>query len=224
MKVAIFDLDGTLILEETLPYMLKAWGKLGHSKWAQFKMTLRMLTLFTIYKIGWDSSLDKEVFRKKATIIFLELFKGMNSEEMKDFFRDYFKMLDSKINHEVVARLELAKQNGYRTILLSGGYLPFVEIVGEHFGFDEAIGSKIRYTEDGYVDYSDPVVMIMGKKKLEALEESCREIHCDWAESMALADSYYDIELLNHVGQPIAVNPDEKLKSHAEACGWEIIN
>jgi HAD superfamily hydrolase (TIGR01490 family) len=223
MKVAIFDLDGTLITVETLPFMLKAWSKLGYSKVTQVKVTIQVLFLYAIYKSGISSRFDKENFRRIGTEKFLKLFIGMNESEIKDFCRSCLEMLGENYNEKVVERFHLLRSEGYQMILLSGGYLPFVECVGNHFGFNEIIGSDIRFTEKGYIDYSDPIEVIMGKKKLSTLKARFKNVEIDWERSIALADSYYDIEILSHVGHPVAVTPDSSLKEYAIDVGWEII-
>ena len=45
----------------------------------------------------------------------------------------------------------------------------------------------------------------------------------DWKNSYAYGDSYADLPVLNLVGNPIAVKPDEKLRHIAIRKQWEII-
>ena len=56
-----------------------------------------------------------------------------------------------------------------------------------------------------------------------------------WLESMGLwwsnferswfySDSLNDLPLLSHVSDPVAVDPDNTLRSHAQAAGWPILN
>ena len=45
----------------------------------------------------------------------------------------------------------------------------------------------------------------------------------DWEASYGYADSYTDIPLLEAMGKPVAVYPDERLAAHARGQGWEII-
>jgi phosphoserine phosphatase len=63
-----------------------------------------------------------------------------------------------------------------------------------------------------------------GKYKVTRLEEYLRgTADINWAESFAYADSQPDIPLLDAVGYPVAVAPDEFLESHARERGWEIL-
>ena len=56
-----------------------------------------------------------------------------------------------------------------------------------------------------------------------------------WLESMGLwwgsfgqssfySDSHNDLPLMEKIGVPVAVDPDDKLRAHAEKMGWEIIS
>lgn len=47
-----------------------------------------------------------------------------------------------------------------------------------------------------------------------------------WSEfekTWCYSDSYNDLPLLSRVDVPVAVNPDERLRSHAEERGWQIL-
>ena len=57
----------------------------------------------------------------------------------------------------------------------------------------------------------------------------------DWLESMGLwlgyfertwfySDSHNDLPLMQHVSDPVAVDPDDILRAHANAAGWKILN
>ena len=44
-----------------------------------------------------------------------------------------------------------------------------------------------------------------------------------WSESYVYADTYTDLPLLEQVGYPVAVYPDDELVVHAQDRGWKII-
>jgi len=55
----------------------------------------------------------------------------------------------------------------------------------------------------------------------EFLESAGWEI--DSAYSFAYADTIYDVPLLESVGNPVAVCPDEELLAHARQRGWDVM-
>ena len=46
----------------------------------------------------------------------------------------------------------------------------------------------------------------------------------DFAESSFYSDSHNDLPLLQRVTRPVAVDPDEELRKHAQSRGWEVIS
>jgi phosphoserine phosphatase len=50
-----------------------------------------------------------------------------------------------------------------------------------------------------------------------------RGLQVDWTASYAYADRNTDLPLLDLVGHPVAVYPDEALRAHAQQQGWPVI-
>ena len=46
----------------------------------------------------------------------------------------------------------------------------------------------------------------------------------DFAESTFYSDSFNDLPLLSRVTHPVAVNPDQRLRAHAQAQGWRVLD
>lgn len=60
--------------------------------------------------------------------------------------------------------------------------------------------------------------------KVERLKVWLKETGGNLADSCFYSDSHNDLPLLEMVTKPIAVDPDETLRSHAEMKGWDIIS
>jgi len=60
--------------------------------------------------------------------------------------------------------------------------------------------------------------------KVERLKTWLKETGDNLADSYFYSDSHNDLPLLELVKKPVAVDPDETLRSHAEMKGWEIIS
>ena len=59
--------------------------------------------------------------------------------------------------------------------------------------------------------------------KVERLEQWLRETSHNLAGAWFYSDSHNDLPLLELVAHPVAVDPDETLRSHAETLGWDIV-
>jgi HAD superfamily hydrolase (TIGR01490 family) len=60
--------------------------------------------------------------------------------------------------------------------------------------------------------------------KVERLTEWLKQTGSNLADSCFYSDSHNDLPLLELVKKPVAVDPDDTLRSHAEMKGWDIIS
>ncbi|MFJ5769666.1 HAD family hydrolase [Psychrobacillus sp. NPDC093180] len=64
---------------------------------------------------------------------------------------------------------------------------------------------------------------VNGTRKTEHILQALEGQPIDWENSYAYGDSFSDLPVLELVGNPIAVKPEEKLLNVAKERGWEII-
>lgn len=223
MKLAIFDFDGTLCSKETLPYLMKIWDDLGYSRRRQIYVYLIIVKVLLIYKLKLDKLMDKEKFRSVCTEKFLRLFQGMTEEEIDEFFQKSSELIKEKLYPKVVEEVQKAKEQGYHTVLLSGCFTSLLEYVGKTLNMDTIIGTELNFNEELLIDYGMSMCVNSGNNKEESLKRHFKDSKINWEESCAYGDSYFDYNILNLVGKPITVNPDERLQTIANERGWEIL-
>lgn len=222
MKVAVFDFDGTIFNDETVPFLARQWYKLGYSKLTWFKAFFKMMFILAKYKSKIDKKYDKEVFRAEATMIFLHIFDGMTMDEIKAFFNKCSEEIHSLLNKDVMDEFLRKKEEGYYTILLSGCFSEMLSQITDTYIFDKVICSNINY-KDNYIDTSKDVEIVSGKNKLKHLFLNMDKEEIEFDKSYAYADSYYDRDLLELFAYPIAVNPDKTLLETATSKSWKIM-
>ena len=61
-----------------------------------------------------------------------------------------------------------------------------------------------------------------GKAKASAVRELAERENLDLTASYAYGDSTNDVPILSEVGFPCAINPDRRLRRHAQTVGWPI--
>jgi phosphoserine phosphatase len=97
--------------------------------------------------------------------------------------------------------------------------------------FDERIEDKLELTgalgtvseiADGVYTGKLAGAPLHGPAKAEAVRALAEREHLDLALCSAYSDSSNDIPMLSLVGQPVAINPDAKLRRHARALGWHV--
>lgn len=227
MKLAIFDFDGTLFPDETVPVILKEYGRLGYSRRRQAKVFMQMMTLFASYKLKLDKTLNKEIFRRKATQVVLSLFEGMTESEVDRYFEEFSVCVMKSIDPEVVKELKRHQEEGYVTVLLSGGFQPLLRPVGRQLSFDHIIGTELVYESreenQGFLQPYAPIHIVTGDNKTLELDKNFEADDIDWKNSYAYADSVYDQTVLRRVGNPVAVNPDNGLLDICTQENWRII-
>lgn len=219
MKLAVFDFDGTLSPQDTLPFLLKQWKRFGYPKIRRYRVYASVSGLYLRYKLGRGS---RENIRKEGMRKFTRIFAGMGKKEFREFLQRSSRDILPELSVDVVREVKKAKAAGYHIVLLSGCYETFLKYVGEALGIDTVIGTEMRY-QNGCVDVKTPMEIVSGEVKAKRLSACFENADVDWAGSIAYADSMSDISILEMVGKPVAVCPEQELRKIAESKGWRII-
>ena len=102
--------------------------------------------------------------------------------------------------------------------------------IAEVFGVDKLIACEVE-TVDGH-----PASAFTGRPtgtpsyregkivRVEAWLDSLGKRLSDFEHSYFYSDSHNDIPLLEKVTDPIATNPDDTLRAHAQQAGWRILD
>ncbi len=220
MKLAIFDFDGTLFKEETIPFLMDKWEELGYSKYAKTAVKKKLLKKYFLNKI---KLLSKESFRIQATLDFLKIFDGMNREEIETFFEKSCENIEDFYNEKVLAEIQKSSSDGYKLVMVSGCFQIMLDIALRDLPFENIIGTKLPITDNG-INFDQDIEIISGMKKKDMILKSFNKGLVEWKESKAYGDSLYDRYLMELTGSPTAVTPDDNLRSYAEKHNWNIID
>lgn len=224
MRIAIVDFDGTLFQAETIPFLLKHYRDSAHihviGKARYYILMLRLLILWISHRIKLGAVSDKEVFRRRATLMFLTLFHKQPQAVIQQFFSEAAKQMSQRIDKGLVDELNALQRQGYRLVLLSGCFLPLLEQVPLGIQFDVLFATQLNI--DPFFDAAQPLKILSGSNKQIALTQLEGYHQVNWGESCAYADAYYDIPILELVGRPVAVNPDPGLAKIARSRDWRI--
>lgn len=223
MKLAIFDFDGTLFLKDTLPFLLSQRKDLQCSRFSCYTIYLSLIPLFLRYKLEIVTKLSREQMKVLAVKKFNYIFKGKTEAELRAFFAGCAEKAQVLLNETIVGEVQRARAEGFHTVLLSGTYDYLLENLGRQLGFDTVIGTKMAFSQGLFDPGIDPEIVI-GDLKLKKIHARFQDREVDWQASRAYADGYSDLDLLEAVGHPVAVNPDAKLKAIAADRNWQIIS
>lgn len=223
MKLAIYDFDGTLCEEETIPFLIAFYRKNNYSYRKLGKFYLKMLGATAKYISRIDASFDKEKYRETAAKNFMILFEEMKKEEIISFFAASASELAKSFNPMVVASIEERKADDYHIVLCSGANTLLLNEVAQYIPIDTIIGTELHFLEDGTYDFNSELFVTTGKNKPIVLLDRFMNKNIDWQNSCAYGDSFYDYDILKLTGTPVAVNPDKGLREIATENGWDVL-
>lgn len=228
MKLAIFDFDGTLFPKDTLPFMLSEWKRQKYSKMKYFRFYSSLIILYIKYKILKNKSTgphQQSLEQVKITAMekFYKIFSGMTEKEVGEFMGKCAASAAGLLNSSVTDEIGRARAQGFHTVLLSGAFESFLNYAGERLQMDTVIGTKMHF-KDGMFDPDQKPEVVTGELKLVRIQERFGDEEVDWQASRAYADSFSDADILQAVGNPVAVHPDAALKAVAEEKNWEVIS
>lgn len=219
MKVAIFDFDGTLYPDETFSLMMKHLK--NHPTYSrQYRNFItKILPVYTAYKIKlYPEQKMKEVSMRT----YISTFQNNSEHEIQQFFCQLGAKMCDNLSVPVLQRLEQHRKEGYYVMLVSGAFLPLLEAVMKNIYFDCVIGTSIPFKNNQF-DTKTPVIHVHGDRKKDKIFAELANTEIDWENSFAYGDSYSDLNVLELVGNPVAVKPEVKLLEVATKRNWEVI-
>ena len=219
MRVAIVDFDGTLYAKETYQIMMDHLKEhpVYHTRYKGFFRSI--LPPYIGHKL---KIYPKHKMRERSMQIYLDALKDLSVEEMDTYFHDIAAKMRADFNPEVVSRVKQHAADGVHVMLVSGAYTPLLHIVVDGLPFDKIIGTNIPI-KNSVIDLKTPILHVQGTGKNEQIETALANKEIDWANSFAYGDSYSDLSVLDLVGNPVAVQPEEQLKVVAKKRNWKII-
>ncbi|MFH1743903.1 MAG: HAD family phosphatase [bacterium] len=149
-------------------------------------------------------------------------FIGRTPEEMRSLAERHFsERVEKRIYPK--ARREIAKfsAEGVPTALLTGTNEIIAEPVARHLGISDLLATELEIIDGRFTGFITGSFLSKEGKLKRALEY-CRAKNCSLERTAFYADSVNDLQMLERVGEPIVVNPRQKLLAIAQARNWRI--
>jgi|SRR5690625_493704 len=219
MRVAIFDFDGTLYKRETFQLLMNYLKK--HPEYNKYygRFFRSILPRFIAYKLKlYPESRMKE----RSMQIYINALQHLSKQQILTFFAEIAEIMQDDFNHKVVEKLKQHNKDNVYTMLVSGAFIPLLEPAVANYEFDQIIGTAIPFNDDTF-DQTTPIFHIQGERKKDKIFDALKDHSIDWENSYAYGDSYSDLPVLQLVGNPVAVQPDNELLTLAKRKNWHII-
>jgi putative phosphoserine phosphatase/1-acylglycerol-3-phosphate O-acyltransferase len=115
------------------------------------------------------------------------------------------------------------RETGHRVVPASSATRFQVEPMATEIGADAILCTRLE-VEDGVLTGRTEGPALWGAQKAKAAAADAHAHEVDLAASFAYADGAEDVDLLDEVGQPVAVSPHPSLREAADDRGWAVLD
>ena len=210
-QVALFDMDHTLLsLDTSMSWMrfLRRRGELPKS------YALRATWWSLQYKLAL---LDIDTF---ADRVVAELTGDPESEMLAKAEQWHRQDVADAVAPGATKALARHRESGDTVALLTGSTQYATRSVARMLDIEHVLCTELE-VHDGQLT-GKIAQRCFGPHKVRVAERWAASQGVDLDQAVFYSDSYNDVPMLSRVGQPVAVNPDPRLKRHAKARGWPV--
>ncbi len=219
-RAAFFDVDGTLTSGRTWAGFLEYYRLNGLKRATRYFYFGFHYPLFFLRRLGLIS---EGKFRGPWAANMAWFVRGDTIEEANKAWKFTIEYIEQFWREDTVGILNRHKETGDLVVLVSSGPLPMVQKTAERLGADHAIGTAFEVVNGRNTGRSlKPTCIDSYKASMTKEFLSNAGYTIDYTNSFSYADSIADLHMLDMVGNPTAVYPDENLKTLAKERGWQI--
>ena len=213
---AFFDFDGTLYNGVVAFDFLKF---LVANRLLKIREIVGLLKLFYYYALDKFSLAERYNTNKK---IYQKVI-GWNSHSLESNSRKFLESrIAHKLFHSIAKILDEHSKNGHKIIIVTTALREIVSPIRKLIKIDDIIATEVEIKNELYTGKIK--LLPVGKNRIKIIRKYCNLHNIDIKKSYAYSDHFSDIPMLENIGNPVAVNPDRKLKIYALKKGWRVIN
>jgi phosphoserine phosphatase len=191
-RLVVMDMDSTLIQQEVIDELAVALGVVEQVS----AITKRAMN----GEIDFDGALRERV----------RLLKGTPASTLKDVLERI------QLTPGAEELVRVLKRLGYRTAVISGGFIEVVEPIRQKLGLDYAFANKLEIQNDVLTGEVLGTI-INRKRKAELLETIARTERIELDQVIAVGDGANDLDMLHRAGLGIAFNAKRTVQEQAHA-------
>ena len=210
---AIFDLDRTLISGSSAPVFQRHMSEAGLGPMPDIPLADAYMRFYERFGESWVMMQSARLGSRTAKGRPIATVAGAAktaAAELKDRLQPYAQVVFDE--HRDAGRL---------LVLATTSPEPWVAPLAERLDFDAVVATKWGAADGVYTGETDGP-FVWGRAKAEAVGQWAAANNVELSKSYAYSDSYFDSPLLASVGNPVAVNPDLRLRGVALLRRWPI--
>ena len=222
MRAVFFDVDGTLTKNRVWQGLGQYFKDRGLRRWTLAFFWVYHTSLYVLYKLKIISAVG---FRAPWARHMSWLFRGYTLEQVAEIWGWITEIYTKdQWREDILEILNKHKQSGDVIFLVSGGPVGLLERIALELGADHVVGTKHEIAAGTYTGRAKGEAC-QGENKAVFTKNLIKELglDIDLGQSFAYADSESDIALLEMVGHPMVVYPDNEMRAIAGQRGWNII-
>jgi HAD superfamily hydrolase (TIGR01490 family) len=215
VALAIFDLDNTLL------------GGDSDYLWGQHLVELGAVDAETyatsnqkFYQDYVDGVLDNDAYLEFALQPLAVHAPGLLHHWRTQFIAEKIEPLILPAARELIAEHH---RRGDTLLIITATNRFITEPIAELLGIEHLLATELELLDGRYTGKTAGIPTFR-EGKITALHHWAAQHDVDLAGSWFYSDSHNDIPLLEQVEHPVAVDPDDALRQHAEQRGWPIIS
>lgn len=210
--LALFDMDGTLIDSDSDWLYLLYRRSRGQVRWHH---VLQGGWWYLAHRLGW---LDAERIADRA----LRAFTGIPEDEhADDVAACYRARVQERIASDGRTAVAHHRARGDRLAIVTAASTQSAAPLARELGIAHVIASELA-VDRGRLTGKLALPLCYGVGKLSRCQAFAAEHGISLAHATFYTDSISDLPLLEAVGQPVAVNPDRRLRRFAVQRGWPV--
>lgn len=213
MRAALFDMDRTLVRKETASLYVRYKRELGE---ARRRDLLRVTFWVAQYTFG---VIDAPEVAKRASLSLEGTSESALAMRCDDWFRRW---VEPHVCDRGRRAVESHRDRGHLLAIVTGASSYFARPLARRLGIPHLVTSELEVDERGCFTGRYVAPLCIGEGKVERTKRFASELGFALEEATFYSDSFTDLPLLEIVAEPVAVNPDPRLRRVAAKRGWRI--
>ncbi len=213
MRAALFDMDRTLVRKETASLYVRYQRELGEATWRDQARVLYWVAQYTL------GIIDAPIIAARVALQFAGMPESALESRCDDWFR---RMVETHVcdrGRQAVAR---HRDAGDVLAIVTGATPYAARPLARLLGIPHIVGSELEVGVDRCFTgrFVDP--LCYGDGKIIRTRVLAERLGFALEDATFYSDSYTDLPLLEHVREPVIVNPDPRLARIARRRGWRV--
>jgi HAD superfamily hydrolase (TIGR01490 family) len=213
MRAALFDLDRTLVRKETATLYVRYQREIGE---ARRRDLLRVTFWVAQYTLG---VIDAPEVARRALVPLAGTCASALSARCDDWFRRW---VEPHVADRGRRAIEAHRDRGDLLAIVTGASSIAARPLARRVGIPHVVATELEVDADGRLTGRYVPPLCLGAGKVERTRRFADEHGFRLADATFYSDSFTDVPLLELVAEPVAVNPDPRLRRHAAKRGWRI--